>query len=258
MAPLAALLLLPQIALAAPIDIPTEPLRQASPGEAAAAGSTPAKERPPMELNLRARYLTVPNAIMDAWFFDAGDEGANPFERPRLRMYTFGVEYVLKPRPMNWVFYYEYVGNGIKEGYWDDRESPADHDDGDWLKPSNFGLHVLGFNYAHEIPISDESRDVWVSMLFGAGLGLGIMSGELTVWHPGGNSSITNNCLRDAPSFERKDTCEPDGEINLPGVLPILDLTMSTRVNFAERANARLDLGLHNTFYVGTAVGTVF
>ena len=256
MAVLPALLLLSSLAEAAPIEVPAEPLRQADAAPASGAGTT--KQRPLMEVNLRGRFLTVPNSIMDTWYFDSDSEGANPFDRPKLRMYTFGVEYVLKPRPMNWVFYYEYIGNGIKEGYWDDVEQPADHDDGDWLKPSNFGLHVVGFNYAHEIPIGDDTKNVWVSMLFGAGLGLGIVSGDLTTWHPGGNSSITNNCLRDAPAFERKDTCEPDGKVNFPGVLPILDLTMSTRVNFAERANARLDLGIHNTFYVGTAVGTVF
>ena len=254
MAPLVALLLLPAVALGAPTNLPPAPSADVPIGGT----SVGRRERPPMELNLRGRYLSVPSAIMDAWYFDADDEGANPFQRPNLRMYSFGLEYVVKPQPANLIVYYEYIGNGIDEGYWDDRESPPDHDDGDWLKPSNFGLHVIGFNYAHEIPISDDSKNVWVSMLFGGGVGIGILSGELTVWHPGGNESITNNCLRDAPAFERKDTCEPDGEIKLPGVLPVLDLTMSTKVNFAERAHARLDLGIHNTFYVGTAVGTVF
>ena len=211
-----------------------------------------------MEANFRSRYLAVPSSIMDIWFFDSDDEGANPFDRPKLRLYSFGVEYVIKPQPMNWIFYYEYVGSGIKEGYWDDAEEPADHDDGDWIKPTGFGMHVLGANYAHEIEVSPSDRSVWVSMLFSAGLGLGILAGEMETWHPGSNTSITNQCLRDAPSYERKDECPSDGAIRLPGVLPVLDLTVSTRVNFANKANARLDFGLHDMFYVGGAVGTVF
>lgn len=212
----------------------------------------------PMETNFRFRYMSVPNSVMDIWFFDSDEEGANPFDRPKIRMYSFGVEYVLKPKPMNWIFYYEFIGSGIREGYWDDAEEPADHDDGDWIKPSGFGIHAIGANYAHEIDVSNPDRAVWVSMLFSAGLGAGIVSGNLQTWHPGGNETITNQCLRDAPAYERKDSCPDDGSVRLPGLLPILDLTMSTRVNFSERASARLDVGLHNLFYVGTAFGTVF
>ena len=91
-----------------------------------------------------------------------------------------------------------------------------------------------------------------------AGLGAGIVSGQLQTWHPGVNETITNQCLRDAPAYEREGSCPDDGSVRLPGLLPILDLTMSTWVNFSERASARLDVGLHNLFYVGTAFGTVF
>ena len=260
--------------LAGALSVPSAAHGQAAPttggtasGGTASGGSpaaAPTDRSPPtdrsmlMETNFRVRYLSVPNSVMDIWFFDSDEEGANPFERPKIRMYTFGVEYVLKPRPMNWIFYYEYIGSGIREGYWDDAEEPADHDDGDWIKPSGFGMHALGANYAHEIDVSDPERAVWVSMLFSAGLGAGIVSGQLQTWHPGGNETITNQCLRDAPAYERKDSCPDDGSVRLPGLLPILDLTMSARVNFSERATARLDVGLHNLFYVGTSFGTVF
>lgn len=226
---------------------------------APAAATEPARERTmDMETNFRFRYLSVPNSVMDIWFFDSDEAGANPFERPKIRMYAFGLEYVLKPKPMNWIFYYEYVGSGIKEGYWDDAEEPADHDDGDWIKPSGFGMHVIGANYAHEIDVSSTDRAVWVSMLFSAGLGAGIVSGQLQTWHPGGNETISNECLRDSPAYERQNSCPDDGSVRLPGLLPILDLTMSARVNFQNKATARLDVGLHDIFYVGTAVGTVF
>jgi hypothetical protein len=216
------------------------------------------KRKMQMEVNLRSRYMSIPSSILDIWYFDADDPGANPFPRPRARMYAFGVEYVLKPKPMNWIFYYEYVGSGIKEGYWDDAEEPPDHDDGDWLRPSNFGMHVVGANYAYELDATSPERGVWLSMLFSAGLGLGVLSGELEVWHPGPNESVRNDCLRDAPAYERKNECPSDGALRLPGVLPVLDLTMSARVNFSNKANVRLDVGLHDMFYIGGAVGTVF
>lgn len=216
------------------------------------------KRKMQMEANFRMRMMSIPSSIMDIWYFDSDDAGANPFDRPKVRTYAMGVEYVLKPKPMNWIFYYEYVSSGIKEGYWDDAEEPADHDDGDWLKPNGFGMHVVGANYAYELDVTPVDRGVWLSMLFSAGLGIGVVSGELETWHPGPNESIQNNCLRDAPAYERKNECPSDGALRLPGVLPILDLTMSARVNFDNRATARIDVGLHDLFYIGGAVGTVF
>lgn len=217
------------------------------------------RDRPmPMEVNFRGRYMAVPDPIIDIWFFDRDDEGANPFDRPNVRMYALGVEYVLKPRPANWIFYYEYIGSGIEEGYWDDVEEPAQHDDGDWVRPDDLGMHAVGFNYAHEVDATDPGRDVWLSFLFGAGLGVGLVTGEMTTWHPGGNDSVRNGCGLEDPSYLRKDYCTADNNKRIPRVLPIVDLTASARVNFAERANLRLDMGIHDMLYIGGAVGGVF
>jgi hypothetical protein len=239
----------------------TQPTSTSVPGEAPARAPVAfgePKRKMDMEANFRFRSMSIPSSILDIWFFDSDDPGANPFDRPQVRTYAFGVEYVLKPKPMNWIFYYEYVASGMKEGYWDDAEQPPNHDDGDWLKPNGFGMHIVGANYAHELDVTPTDRAVWLSMLFSAGLGVGVVSGELETWHPGTNDGIRNDCLRDAPAYERKDECPSDGQVNLPGLLPILDLTMSARVNFDNRATARLDVGLHNLFYIGGAVGTVF
>lgn len=222
--------------------------------------TSPASTRPLMEVNLRSRYLNVPNGIMDTWYFDKGDEGVNyPYERPKIRLYSVGIEYVLKPRPSNWIFYYDYTGSLMGEGYWDDVEEPAQHDDGDWINPKNFGMHSLGVNYATEIPVTPVTNDVWLSLLFGGGLGIGFVTGELEQWHPGSNPDNTElDCLPDAPSYERKEQCAPDGEKRFPSVLPIVDLSGSARVNFADKASVRIDFGVHDMFFVGGAVGGVF
>jgi|GEM_PF-1133622 hypothetical protein len=235
-------------------------LLQAATGAPEAATGEIRQKRPLMELNFRSRYLSIPNSILDLWYFDADDEGVNyPYERPKVRLYSVGVEYVLKPRPNNWIFYYDYTSSLMGEGYWDDVEEPGEHDDGSWLAPSNFGMHSIGANYAGEIVLSPQEKNVWLSMLLSAGLGVGFVTGELTEWNPGSNPDNTDpTCLPDAPAYERKDSCPADGSVRFPGVLPILDLTVSTRVNFADRANARIDIGLHNMFYVGGAVGGVF
>lgn len=243
-----------------PAPEPTDLLLQGLGDPDAATTATTTTTRPLMEINLRSRYLNIPNGIMDTWYFDKGDEGVNyPYERPKIRLYSVGIEYVLKPRPSNWIFYYEYTGSLMGEGYWDDVEEPAEHDDGDWINPKNFGMHSLGVNYATEIPVTPVTNDVWLSLLFGGGLGIGFVTGELEQWHPGSNPDNTElDCLPDAPSYERKDQCAPDGEKRFPTVLPIVDLTGSARVNFADKANVRVDFGVHDMFYVGGAMGGVF
>jgi hypothetical protein len=254
---LAALLLAHPAAAQEPLPVPPAP----APGPSSTATTTappPVDRDALMEVNLRYRYMSVPDAIIDIWFFDEDDAGANPYARPGVRMYALGVEYVLKPRPSNWIFYYEYIGSSMEEGYWDDVEEPAQHDDGDWIQPDRLGMHALGFNYAHEVDATDPTRDVWLSFLFGAGLGAGLVTGDMVTWHPGGNDNVTSGCRLEDPSYLRKDTCPADDRKRIPRVLPIVDLTASARLNFADRANVRLDLGLHDVLYVGTAVGGVF
>lgn len=216
------------------------------------------KRQPLMELNLRGRWMGMPDSILDIWFFDSDVEGANQLERPNVRGASVGIEYVLKPRPSNWVFYYEYMGSLMGEGYWDDAESPADHNDGSWIEPSRLGLHGVGVNYLHEVALTPEENQVWLSMLFGGGLGGAFVVGDMKQWLPGGNPDITNDCLRQSPAFARKDACPADPVVRLPRALPIVDISTGFRINFADRASVRLDAGFHNLFYVGTSVGGVF
>ena len=207
------------------------------------------------EGNFRVRYMGVPSSIMDIWFFDNDGDGANPYPRPSTSAFAAGAEFVLKKKPANWIFYFEYIGSLMEEGYWDDVEKPAAHEDGDWIRPDGLGMLAFGANYGHEIHATP-----WLSFLFGGGLGLGFVLGDLTSWGPGGSqdNGTAAGCLTEAPAYTRKDFCEDDGPKSMPSVLPVVDVTVSTRFHFGDQANLRIDMGLHNMLYVGTAFGAVF
>jgi len=228
-----------------------------------------AEEEPPgtttrraakMETNFRYRSLTVPDSVLDIWYFDEDDAGANPYKRPSIRAYVVGLEYVLKPEPVNWIFYVEWMGNQIDEGYWDDVEDGnVNHDDGNWVKPDGFGAILLGANGGRELPVTNPDADVWMSLMLGGGLGVAFMTGELIEWNPGGDPENTDvGCLPEAAAYDRYSACAADSNTRVPGVLPVLDLQASVKVNFADRAHIRLEGGLHNLLYVGTAVGATF
>jgi len=212
-----------------------------------------------MEVNFRGRYLFLPDSVMDIWYFNSDDPGANPYQRPKIRAYLAGAEFVLKPAPTHWIFYVEYFSSNVEDGYWDDVEDPAEHEDGDWIVFDNFAMIAIGANYGHEVSVSNDEKPVWVSMIFGGGLGFGVVTGGLTQWHNGSNADNTDpECLPESAAYERKDSCPNDGEKRVPGVLPIVDISYSLKLNFADRANLRLDAGLHNLIYVGGALGGVF
>ena len=236
-----------------PASTPTSTPMPAAEPEMVGDNGVKYRRKMPMELNLRSRYLTIPDSILDIWYFNSSDPGANPYDRPHARGYAVGLEYVLKPDPTNWTFYAEYAGSTIKPGYWDDVEEPADHNDGEWIQPNGFGLIVAGADYAHEIKAAD-----WVSFVVGGGLGIVIVTGDLTEWTNGSVATGEPDCSPNSAAYERYTTCASDGTKRVPGVLPMVDINAGVRFNLGDAATLRIEGGLHDMIYAGMAVGVAF
>ncbi len=216
-----------------------------------------------MQVNARVRYLTMPDSILDTWYYDQDDPGANDFKRPKVRGWTFGGEFVFDRGGPNYVLWGEYIHPQLDEGYWDDVDDDfVDHNDGDWVVPDGFGAGALGFTYLHELPLVDagpEGESVGFSFVFGGGLGVLFAAGGLEYWQAGGNPDNTEiDCLPTAPSYERKDTCASEGYKRFPKVLPIVDLSLGFRLDFAEHAHLRIEGGVHDLLFLGAAAGGVF
>jgi hypothetical protein len=222
--------------------------------------SPPAKaERPTMEANFRFRRLSVPSSLMDAFFYDE-DDGA-PFERPKIGANAFGAEFVLRPNAANWIFYFEYLKNTTDEGYWDDveQDGPVDHDDGDWVRPDGLGSFALGATVLSEIRVTPDGAVVGGGFLIGGGIGLQFVKGDLLVWHDGTSTEVADpSCLPKSNSWDRVDVCEVDGTKRLPRVLPMLDLSVSGKIDYRGIAHLRLDFGIHDLLFFGLAAGATF
>ncbi len=204
-----------------------------------------------MEVGFRGRMVSVPKSIMDIWYFDEEDNG---HPRPRIGGYALGLEFVVKnEQGANGLFYFEYMASTMGEGYWDDREEPPNHLDGDYIVPSpGLGMVALGANYGYEVfflRTADTDGNFGLSFLVGGGLGIGFLVGELERWGPRGA----------VPGYARHDQGEEsDGLLSVPRVLPIVDLNAGLRFNFADRVVLRVEGGLHTMLYYGASVGLMF
>ncbi len=212
-----------------------------------------------MEVGFRGRYLFVPDSLLDIWY--ESHEGQD-IERPHVRAYSLGLEFVVRGDEANGIFYVDYLSSLIKPGYWDDRDSPPDYLDGSYIEPEFFGLVMIGANYAYEIHATN-----WFSVMFGAGIGIAIKTGNLVEWDPGepaGSSGADNteqDCGPDSPAYERalELQCANDGPLaGVPPVLPILDVNLGVRFNVNDHASIRVEGGLHDMLYLGGSLGITF
>lgn len=227
------------------------------PTQPTTASTAPAKERQfLMEVNARGRYLFIPNSLLDIWY--ERHEGES-IERPTIRAYAVGLEYVIRDEQANGIFYLEYMPLLTQEGYWDDRDNPPVYTDGSFVDPQGVGLVALGANYAYEVRATE-----WLSFMTGAGLGVAIKTGELVEWEPGEpegapQDNTDPSCLPTGTAYERYEAgCADDGPIRVPPVLPVVDVNVGFRFNFSDKASLRVEGGLHDLIYGGAALGITF
>lgn len=240
---------------AAPVD--TAP--QDAPAEGATDGPARVerKERDfDMEISFRGRSMSVPDSLLDIWYFDSDDAGwpVPGEDRPKIGAYAVGLEWAYIKNSSGVLVYFDYVGSTMKPGYWDDREEPGDHLDGDYLAPSrNLGLVSLGANYQYEAPFvktSQTNGKFGLGLTLGGGLGAAFMVGQLERWKPGDDGT---------PAYVRQAT-EPadENKQGIPRVLPMVDVNAGLKFNFGDRAVLRLEGGLHTMIYYGGSLGIKF
>lgn len=214
-----------------------------------------------MEIGFRGRYLNVPRSILDIWFFDDDAPGwIHDQPRPGVRAYSGGIEFVVKSKVepesstgSNGIFYVQWLANLTPEGYWDDREEPPNHTDGDYIRPTNnLGMVVFGANYAfelHMVKTANTNGNFGMSMLVGGGLGVGALIGQLEYWRPQGGQTAIDLFRAGEPKY---------GDKVVPPVLPFVDLNLGFRFNFGDRLVLRIEGGLQNMLYGGGSLGLMF
>lgn len=212
-----------------------------------------------MEVGFRGRMLSIPNSIIDIWYFsnsDHDDAGVgNVPDRPTIKGYGLGLEFVVKGESANGIFYFDWLNSTMEEGYWDDREGLGAevYTDGEYIVPAaNLGILAFGADYGYEVHFvrtAETNGNFGLSFLVGGGLGVGIMIGTLDAWtNEGGIESYTHYQNGDPPAGEKK----------IPKVYPMVDINAGLRFNFGDRVVLRFEGGLHTLIYWGGSLGIMF
>ena len=216
-----------------------------------------------MEINFRGRYLTLPDGLLDIWYYDEGDDGVT-MDRPKVRAWGVGLEWWARwETGACFTVFFDYLGHMIDEGYWDDVEEPANHHDGEYLVPSRLGIIDFGFGPGYEAKITP-----WMGFMFWGGLGPLFLTGEFDHWVHGSNAENDPYCEQgdgtlsdpvNSPAYERYAAgCGSDGAKRIPSVLGVVDLVVALHFDFNQRANLRIEGGIHDLPFVGMATGVTF
>ncbi|MCB9681108.1 MAG: hypothetical protein H6733_06505 [Alphaproteobacteria bacterium] len=220
----------------------------------------PAQPHLRYEVSLRGHYLSVPRGLMDVWFTDDDDDGwpLPGQDRPFLHAAAYGIELTVQKKQTLGIFYFEYVQNLMREGYWDDREKeqPYLFVDGDWLDPSKgFGAVVFGANGAYDAPIvhlGQTKGRFALSFVVGGGLGIAALFGSIDQWKVDRTTGTPAYVLAEAGTA-------PDRQLDLKSpVWPVPDFYLAFKFNIVDRVVLRLEGGLHGGLFYGGTLGGRF
>ncbi len=230
-----------------------EPTR---PGAAATGEpTTAAKVKPKRDVlygaGINLRGIFVPN-----WFLSAFVKHSTP-----LNSFTLGGEFVRRKGNFDLVAALNFGFYSPPDGNWMGKNKSY-ADDVDYLQFRN--LNVLSFEVAF---IWHHDFLKWLSLVYGAGLGLGVVLGDIYRISSSGcdanNITDVNQChplgqdpkspgtwpagtgadTPGSPHFYREDGVWP--------VVPIIHLLIGLNFKINEQISIRLDGGFHDAFYVG-------
>lgn len=230
-------------------------------GGAAAGDPTPTVTAKPKKAVQYGAGVHFRGIFVPEWFLNAFLDASTP-----LNSVGFGGEFVRRKgnfdlvASVNFGFYSprdgNYMGNGKNPAY-----------DADYIQFRN--LNVLAFDVAF---IWSHDFTKWFSLIYGAGLGFGIVLGDIYRISNNGctpeNVSDINRCYPKGMDLNNREAWlaahtgtggdSPENpwlyrEDGKWPVIPIVHLLLGVNFKISEQFSVRVDGGFHNAFYVGAA-----
>jgi hypothetical protein len=227
------------------------------PAVAADATTTPVE----YGVGIRLRNVRIPKGEIELFLERAGDSGSSTT--------GLGVDLIRRRGNVELQLGFEYERIKAGEGTWiESGKDVAAGDAADWVPPDNGGLgwFTLEFTFLNHAKINK-----YVSVRYGGGAGLGIVTGSLkhyNVFCAGGasNDNPEPGCIPNDPRFMGQAICEENAncsqvepvKYNLPPVFPVVNAIIGVQFKPIEKMTINLEGGIRTFLFIGTSAAYFF
>jgi len=187
-------------------------------------------------VGLRLRYTFIPTGMIEL-FVERAEGG---FSHP-----GFGVEAIRRKGDFEIAFGFEYENLSGNPGYWIDKNEAIPADEPDYLEYKNFSWFTLDASFIWHAKLAEM-----VSLRYGAGLGLGIIRGDVLR----SDARCTTSDLASCTVYNPR----RDPETAVPPVFPVINMLLGVQINPVKNLAINLEGGMHTVFYFGTTMAYFF
>ncbi len=189
-------------------------------------------------IGLRLRNVRLPQALLEL-FVERAAAG--------ISQVGIGVEGIRRTGNLELSVGLEWDSLSAEDGVWIEKGEQIPRDEPDFVRFDGFGWITLDAMAAWHRPLSER-----VSLRYGAGLGLGILLGEVLRTDYACTGPEIDSC-RTRPGG-KVDAPEED----IPPVFPVINLVVGVQVKATERITINLEGGLRTVPFIGISGGYFF
>ncbi len=237
-----------------------------APAAAMTAPEPPADKEAPIEygVGIRLRSVYVPKSVLEL-FVDRAADGAHN--------YGYGVDITRRRGDVELVLGIEYEHVNVGEGVWINKGDVVPQDSVDYiLSPqssgNNFGWFTIDFTFFHSATINK-----YVAFRYGAGLGLGILTGEIDHYNvvcsgPASNSSVDPGCVPPEQALgghQNGQGTDEDGhnfstpvKYDTPPVFPVVNAIIGFQLRPTDKLSINIEGGIRTLPFIGTEISYFF
>jgi len=189
--------------------------------------------------------LRLRSVILPRWLFEFFVE-----EVPSgISTVGYGLEVVRRKGDLEMSLGFEYESLNGTDGLWIDKGDSIPEDDVDWVAFDDFAWLTIDATFVWHTRLHDM-----VALRYGAGIGLGIMMGEVlrTDYVCPGTELAAPPCFQD-PAAENINSPED----KVPPVFPVLNAVLGLQFRPHKSVSINLEAGMRTIFYTGLT-GTFF
>lgn len=199
------------------------------------------EDKAQLGVQIRLRRVHIPKGLIEL-FVDTAPAGA---------AHTgIGADFVRRKGSFEFNVGFEWESLSIEDGVWIDKGDTIPADEADFLEFDGFGWVTFDASFVWSTPVHEKVR-----IRYGAGVGLGIVLGEILRTDYACTSSDVDSCtLRTNPPAENNK--EPEDDI--PPVFPVINVLAGVQIRPVPNMAINLEAGLRTAPYFGTTIGYFF